>query len=83
MFQRLTRGYEDSDSLGRRSIRAHSPLRRAVRLLHRAIVAAKLRRLRGELICRAGLSVDASATPVADAGRWPRAPLVLGDKWDF
>jgi hypothetical protein len=25
----------------------------------------------------------AGAMPVADAVRWPQAPLILGDKWDF
>lgn len=52
-------------------------------LARRAIVAAKLHWLRGELICHAVRSVEDYAKPVADAARWPQAPLILGDKWDF
>jgi hypothetical protein len=29
------------------------------------------------------VSVQDYAKPVADAARWPQAPLILGDKWDF
>jgi hypothetical protein len=39
--------------------------------------------LRGELICHAGVSIEACPRPVADAARWQQAPLILGDKWDF
>ena len=63
--------------------RAYGSLKRAAGLAHRAIVTAKLRRLRGELICHADMSVDQSTTPLVDAARWPQAPLILGDKWNF
>jgi len=78
-------GSEDEcrDLTGRKHRCAHGPFGRAVWLVRRAIVAAKLRRLRGELICRGGLRVGVCAGPVADAARWPQAPLILGDKWDF
>ena len=83
MFHRL-KGEDDHDDFTEpRHIRAYSSLRRAVWLVRRAIVAAKLRRLRGELICQAGASIEHYARPVADAACWPRAPLILGDKWDF
>ena len=71
------------DLAARSDMRAHGPLRRAARLARRAIIAAKLRRRRGELICHAAMSAGAAATPVTDAARWPQAPLILGDKWDF
>ena len=64
-------------------IRAHGALRRTAWVARHAIIAAKLRRLRGELICHAGMSGDGAAMPVADAVRWPQAPLIVGDKWDF
>lgn len=83
MFQRQTSEDDDQNLVRRSSVGAYGFLKRAAGRAHRAIVTAKLRRLRGELICRAGMSVDQSATPVADAARWPQAPLILGDKWDF
>lgn len=44
--------------------------------LHHAIVAAKLRRLRHELMLH-------RSTPAEfDAARIPQRPLLLGDKWD-
>jgi hypothetical protein len=83
MFQRPT-SEDDNQRFTRRSyVRAYGSLKRAIGLAHRAIVTAKLRRLRGELICHASMSVDQSAMQVADAVRWPQAPLILGDKWDF
>ncbi len=75
---------QDDDNAAQRSyIRAYGALRRAISRARGAIVVAKLRLLRRELICHAGASVDAYAKPVADAARWPQAPLILGDKWDF
>jgi len=82
MFHRL-KGEDDHNDFRPSHIRAYGSLRRAARLARRAIVAAKLCRLRGELICHAGPSVEDYAKPVADAARWPQAPLILGDKWDF
>ena len=55
--------------------------RRALKRVHAAIAAAKLRRLRNELICRGGPAATASSAP--DDARQPRTPLILGDKWDF
>jgi hypothetical protein len=53
----------------------------AFRLLHRAIVRAKLRRLSGELLFRRDYS---EMLPLdEDATKFPQRPLVLGDKWDF
>ena len=82
MSYRLPSEDEDCDPTVRED-RAHGTLRRAAWLARRAIIAAKLRRLRGELICHAAMSAGAAATPVTDAARWPQAPLILGDKWEF
>ncbi|GLH79813.1 hypothetical protein SSBR45G_47220 [Bradyrhizobium sp. SSBR45G] len=54
-------------------------LHKAISTVHAAIAAAKLRRLRNELLLR-----QSSAAAIApDASRRPQAPLILGDKWDF
>jgi hypothetical protein len=51
------------------------------RLLHRAIVRAKLRRLQSELLFRRDYS---EMLPLEeDATKFPQRPLILGDKWDF
>ena len=47
--------------------------------LHCAIVAAKLHRLRNELM----LHRSARARTEFDADKFPQRPLTLGDKWDF
>jgi hypothetical protein len=53
----------------------------ALRLLHRAIVRAKLQRLRNELLFRRDYS---EMLPLEDEmTKFPQRPLVLGDKWDF
>jgi hypothetical protein len=49
-------------------------LRAGLRAMHRAIVAAKLRRAEREWL----LHDCAKENPLL-----PQAPLVLGDKWDF
>ncbi|HEY7843069.1 MAG TPA: hypothetical protein VID30_05250 [Bradyrhizobium sp.] len=46
----------------------------ALRIVHRAIVAARIRRLQRELMFRDRSGNDAEL---------PRPPLMLGDKWDF
>jgi hypothetical protein len=51
----------------------------ALRAIHRAIVAAKMRRLRHELMFHR----DAHAPAEFDAAKFPQRPLMLGDKWDF
>jgi hypothetical protein len=53
----------------------------AFRLLHRAIVRAKLRRLSGELLFRR--DYDDMLPLEHDASKFPQRPLILGDKWDF
>jgi hypothetical protein len=53
----------------------------AFKMLHRAIVRAKLRRLRSELLFRRDYSDMLPAEP--DAAKFPQRPLILGDKWDF
>ncbi|MCC8966867.1 hypothetical protein H8A95_32210 [Bradyrhizobium sp. Pear76] len=72
-----------------------APLRRTIRriglalgTLHRAIAAAKIHRLRNELLLHRGHE-DWARThlnvgrPGGDAERYPRAPVVLGEKWDY
>jgi len=49
-------------------------MRAGLRAMHRAIVAAKMRRLERELLLH-DLTNGSS--------RFPQAPLILGDKWDF
>ena len=53
----------------------------AFRIFHRAIVRAKLRRLRSELLFRP--DYNEMLSPEQDATRFPQRPLILGDKWDF
>jgi hypothetical protein len=53
----------------------------AFKIVHRAIVVAKLRRLRNELRCHGG---DVDGRPLdQDVAKFPQQPLILGDKWDF
>ena len=58
------------------------------RTLHRAIAAAKIHRLRNELLLHRGHE-DWARTRLdvgmfgGDAERYPRAPVVLGEKWDY
>lgn len=59
--------------------RATRKLSTVFKTLHRAIVAAKLHRLRNELI----LHRSARARTEFDAAKFPQRPLTLGDKWDF
>ena len=53
----------------------------AFKMLHRAIVRAKLRRLQSELLFRRDCSDMLPAEK--DATKFPQRPLILGDKWDF
>jgi hypothetical protein len=53
----------------------------ALRTFHRAMVRAKLRRLRNELLFRP--DYNEMFAPEQDATRSPQRPLILGDKWDF
>jgi len=60
----------------------------AFRMMHSAIAAAKIHRLRSELLLHrdhddwARLNRDAGALD-ADVARYPRQPVVLGEKWDY
>jgi hypothetical protein len=51
----------------------------AFRILHRAIVSAKLRRLERESIS----GVDSLGDPDENGATFPQRPVILGDKWDF
>ncbi len=59
--------------------KAAGRLRAVFKAIHDAIVAAKLRRLQGELT----LHERWPAPPDTDAATYPRRALILGDKWDF
>ncbi|AUC98797.1 MULTISPECIES: hypothetical protein [Bradyrhizobium] len=83
-------------------VRPHGPagamqtaLRRTVRriglafkTIHRAIAAAKIHRLRNELLLHRGHEHWAQTNLHVgmlggDAEKYPRAPAVLGEKWDY
>jgi hypothetical protein len=59
--------------------RAIRKISMAFKTLHRAIVAAKLHRLRNELM----LHRSTRARIEFDAAKFPQRPMTLGDKWDF
>jgi hypothetical protein len=59
--------------------RARRKISAALKMMHRAIVTAKLRRLRNELM----LHRNAQAHGEFDVSKFPQRPMVLGDKWDF
>ena len=65
--------------------RAFARLAAVCRLMHRAIVDAKLRRLENEPTFDFGYADDLPEEPFVDAtgAKYPQRPLVLGDKWDF
>ena len=66
-------------SEGRNAIaRATDRLAAAFKSVHHAILAAKLRRLRRELMLHGGWVARADIDP----GKLPRYPLILGDEWD-
>ena len=77
--------HDDVESLGREERLPFQHvlklIGRAFRTLHQAIVRAKLRRLRSELMFRQDYSE--LFPPEQDATKFPQRPLVLGDKWDF
>jgi hypothetical protein len=62
-------------------------MRTALKKLHRAIAAAKIRRLRNELLLHAATRANRARPQRPDAethdNRFPRQPLHLGEKWDF
>jgi hypothetical protein len=51
----------------------------AFRAMHRAIAAAKLHRLRNELM----LHRSTAEYVEFDAAKYPQRPMILGEKWDF
>jgi hypothetical protein len=60
---------------------ARARLVAAFAIIHRGIIAAKLRRLRRELMYHGG---DVNGQPSdQEAAQFPQPPLILGDKWDF
>jgi hypothetical protein len=74
-----TRGFGVGRAIGR--------LRRTLRQIHRAIAAAKIRRVRNELrlhaTARAKSAHPHRPDPKAQGDRLPRQPLHLDEKWDF
>ena len=52
----------------------------ALSMIHRTTVAARMRRLRNEVMLHTGFHDDLSPE---DAAKLPQRPLILGDKWDF
>jgi len=85
-------GRSPDDAAGPRLLARHV-LRQAVnalKLMHRAIVTAKTRRLARELMLHAGSHYDDVGSDAggsdgkgSDAANYPQHPLILGDKWDF
>lgn len=72
-----TRGFRRG---GHRTIvRASRKIVAALKAVHRAILAAKLHRLRNELM----LHRSTAAYGEFDATKFPQRPLILGEKWDF
>jgi hypothetical protein len=67
--------------------RAVRRLRTTLKTIHRAIAAAKIRRLRNELrlyaAMRAKWARPHRPDPEAHGDRFPQPPLHLGEKWDF
>lgn len=68
--------------------RAFKRIGGALKMIHQAIAAAKIQRLRNELRFHAGVhdwthAPDLGGRAEKDVAKYPRRPLVLGDKWDF
>lgn len=63
-------------------------IRAVFRTIHRAIAAAKIHRLRNELLLHRGhedwarMNLNAGLLG-GDAEKYPRPPVVLGEKWDY
>jgi hypothetical protein len=64
-------------------------LRAALKMIHRQIAAAKINRLRNELMLHADTHADWARPhghadrPGTEAASYPQRPLFLGDKWDY
>jgi hypothetical protein len=79
-----SRGFGRLENGGRFSAsRAIGKLAAALRVLHKAIVAAKMRRLRRELMFHSDAYENLASPTETDVTKIPRCPLILGDKWDF
>ena len=61
------------------AIRAFRRVRAFFGKIHLAIVAAKLRQLRSEMIFQR----DYGRPPEQDIAKYPQWPLIVPDKWDF
>ena len=61
------------------AMRAFRRVRAALGRVHLAMVAAKLRRLRTELM----LQRDYGRPLEQDVAKYPQWPLIVPDKWDF
>jgi hypothetical protein len=78
-------------SLRRHIRRAIGRTGAALKIMHQAVVAAKMRRVERELMFHNGSydrwfgEPDAQQSHAAgkDAVNFPQRPLILGDKWDF
>jgi hypothetical protein len=63
-------------------------LRAILRIIHRQIAAAKINRLRNELMLHADTHADwakpheHAERPGTEAASYPQRPLFLGEKWD-
>jgi hypothetical protein len=72
--------------LARRAIRRTFA---ALDILHRAIVTAKTRRLRREMMLYADTPDEVLSPDAAGSGqdrdllKFPQRPLILGEKWDY
>jgi hypothetical protein len=62
-------------------VRAVQRVLDTLRMIHRAIIVAKTRRLERELMLHA--EHRGRAIEPGDATRYPQRPLILDDKWDF
>ena len=64
-------------------------LRSALKLVHRQIAAAKINRLRNELMLHADTHADWAKPhgrverPGTEVASYPQRPLFLGEKWDY
>ena len=78
-------------SLRRFARRAISRTGAALKIMHRAVIAARMRRVERELMFQNGSYDRLFCEPDAlqsrqsgsDAVKFPQRPLILSDKWDF
>jgi hypothetical protein len=78
-------------SLRRHARRALSRTGAALKIMHQAVIAGRMRRIERELMFQNGsydrwfCELDAPQRQPSDQGavKFPQRPLLLGDKWDF